>query len=121
MDLNWGSPIDLFTANSVDIFLIKLRSVSLPLNLETASLGAGTAYIIYPNPAGSLITIQSSEWNENADVKVFNSSGQLVLTQHYGNNLTVELGLDVPNGIYLVTIENGRGVKVQQKIVKQAN
>lgn len=69
---------------------------------------------VYPNPTNSLIYIKSHE--SLRDVKVFDASGQLVLTPKRINN-TMNLAPLVP-GFYFISIETEAGT-ITKSIVKQ--
>ena len=75
---------------------------------------------IYPNPAKEQITVNlPSEMNENVDIKIFNTLGVNVLSQHNVNGGQIDMNISgLPTGTYVVRcIKNN---KVISKIfVKQ--
>jgi hypothetical protein len=71
---------------------------------------AGEELLIYPNPAGQYIAIAGNiEDNGKIKIMMFNISGQLVLQSDQYNAMQNSLDISVlPEGIYMVRIENGR-------------
>jgi len=63
-------------------------------------------FSIYPNPVNDFIYIESNGKNEQIDVSIINTSGQLMLTKNY-NNVSDKIKLDLSGfdkGMYLVRI-----------------
>ena len=59
---------------------------------------------IYPNPANETIRLSlPSYMNENADIKIFNTLGVTVLSQHHtqGENINIDIN-SLPAGVYVV-------------------
>jgi len=67
--------------------------------------------LIYPNPANNIVTISGTDI---ANVKIFNSMGQLILTKHNTNSIDVS---ELTNGIYILSIELSIGHIIQKKII----
>lgn len=77
------------------------------------------ALSIYPNPASSTITIETSATpNNNTFMTLNNLSGQQMIRQQMTEQQTTINILDLPQGIYFVKVSNERMVEVQ-KIIKQ--
>lgn len=68
---------------------------------------------IYPNPANSMLNIQSS--TQIQSVELFNIQGQLVIKEGNVNQINVS---SLTNGVYMIRIATDNGVKVQ-KFVKE--
>jgi len=68
---------------------------------------------IYPNPANSMLNIQSS--TQIQSVELFNIQGQLVIKEGNVNQINVS---SLTNGVYMIRIATENGVKVQ-KFVKE--
>lgn len=61
------------------------------------------SFSVYPNPTNGIITVQLNQVSTDAQIEIFNATGQLVATAPpLGNTITVELPEE--NGIYLVRI-----------------
>lgn len=58
-----------------------------------------TNFTVYPNPVSTTITLQSNIDIQNAEIKIFNLLGELVLTQSKNRNATVDVET-LTNGIY---------------------
>jgi hypothetical protein len=73
---------------------------------------------IIPNPSNEMITISSPAINVNAQLSIFNVSGEKVLERQQKDN---ETHLDIsalPRGVYFVRVQNEEMVEVE-KIIKQ--
>lgn len=80
----------------------KVRSVQLN------DLSTSGSFIIYPNPANDLITIQANP-QELAQVTIYNTFGQLILRNQPNESGANEMTIDVsilPAGIYFVKTLN---------------
>jgi hypothetical protein len=74
---------------------------------------AGEELLIYPNPARQFIAINGNiEDNGKINIKMFNISGQLVLQSDQYSTINHSLDISVlPEGMYMVRIENGREIQ----------
>jgi hypothetical protein len=66
---------------------------------------------IYPNPASDIINITGADI---ANIKIFNSMGQLISNQNHKNEINVS---EFQNGIYLFSVEVSTGHIIQKKII----
>ncbi|MCL2435760.1 MAG: T9SS type A sorting domain-containing protein [Lentimicrobiaceae bacterium] len=66
--------------------------------------------LIYPNPTNNIVNISGIDV---ANVKIFNSIGQLVLNQHNTNAINVSA---LQNGIYILSVKTSTGSIIQKKI-----
>ncbi|MDR1793491.1 MAG: T9SS type A sorting domain-containing protein [Bacteroidales bacterium] len=83
-------------------------SFSNPLAVEEMAL---TSMSVYPNPANDILTIELAE---NANVSVFNVTGQQVLTNALSagtNRLDVST---LAEGLYFMKIQSGSAIKTQK-------
>jgi hypothetical protein len=72
----------------------------------------------FPNPAGDQLNVWVDGVDRNADIKVYNLMGKLVM-QRQSNTMMTQLNISkFPAGIYLLNVNNGRETKVA-KFVKQ--
>ena len=71
---------------------------------------------IYPNPAVNNLQIDISP-NKAGQIKIFDSSGRLVITQTVFENIVDVSGLK--RGMYFVDVSTEQGIIYQQKIFKQ--
>ena len=73
---------------------------------------------IYPNPAGSLFTIEGATL-QNAMLSINNMVGELVLQKRQLSNGKNEMDIsNLSKGIYIIKVENTQGIK-QQKLIKE--
>jgi hypothetical protein len=101
---------------------IKCNGETIPLNVVTraVTINPGTVGInskqrnplyVYPNPASDLMYISFSKINVlNSEIKIYNATGNLMLTK-----ITSEKNIQLPirelsNGIYFLSIQNSEGV-----------
>ena len=76
---------------------------------------------IYPVPVNNVLKFHYSTRNlqNNANIKLYNIFGSLILEEELGSNLNGELNVsDIPAGIYLLTFTNGEEF-VTKKIIVQ--
>jgi len=82
--------------------------VTLDVVLGVNELGSHNAILVYPNPASEFIRIQAN--HQLNVVKLFNSTGQLVITRRIdGQTANIETSTLVP-GIYLMQVESAAGI-----------
>ncbi len=93
---------------------------SVPSNSDTAYFATGISehpgkYLkIFPNPVSDVVTISSKALINR--IKLFTSTGQLIIdTDVQDNNFRIEMS-DFEKGIYLIKVETTNGVVVEQII-----
>lgn len=74
--------------------------------------------ILYPNPTDGKIAIDLGKDTDEVTLTVQSPSGQIVKQNQYKNQQLLELYLDVPDGIYLISIVS-KNKKAIMKVVKQ--
>lgn len=72
--------------------------------------------LVYPNPTSGIINIINNGEVAIKDVIVTNSLGQVIDQTNEKNKLNIS---NLPNGIYLVRIEDINGNRASYKIVKE--
>lgn len=76
-----------------------------------------TQFNAYPNPTNGSVTIQLEQYSADAQIEIFNSLGQLVISEKPQNtNAMIELPEE--NGIYLIRVTQN-GVGYTTRIVKE--
>lgn len=73
---------------------------------------------LYPNPTNGKITIDLGAVYDNIVLTVKSHTGQVVKQKYYKNQQVLELNLDVPNGVYFISLASNNK-KAILKIVKQ--
>ena len=76
--------------------------------------------IMYPNPARTSISIQSSVIGNQSAISIYNALGQLVyqLTNQPVTQLTIDIST-LPTGLYYLTLQSDEGVAVKKfEIIK---
>ncbi len=78
-------------------------------------------FILYPNPAKDLVSINFNEvLSENMSISIFDIQGKLVLSKK-SLDLDNEASLDISNlesGMYFVKLKNGQQLATKKLIVK---
>ncbi len=84
-----------------------------------SELGIGNKVQLYPNPAGSFVTIQAARSLSNATIRLVNMVGQPVAlyTGQHGASCTLDMNRYAP-GVYFVEISEGVR-KIRMKMVKE--
>jgi len=73
---------------------------------------------LFPNPAGDQLNVLVEGVDKNAEIKVYNLMGKLVM-QRQSSNLLTQLDISkFPAGIYLLNVNNGKEIKAA-KFIKQ--
>jgi len=79
---------------------------------------ASAAFIVFPNPATDMITIQCSSDKEMDKIELMDIQGKLKQAQSSGNSTEKQLDISMlPGGIYFIKITSGKDV-VYKKVVK---
>jgi len=108
---SWGWAIDN----------LKIQTDNVITGIDPQSLER--KYAVYPNPlTGSDLHIGNTTIGENIEAKLYNNSGQLVLSQRlqYSEDLSFNLPLSIKDGLYhLIIISNDK--KEGHKIMIQRN
>lgn len=73
---------------------------------------------LYPNPTTGNVFIDFGELKQNIKATVTNSIGQVVLTQNYVSTKSINFDLDLPKGLYFLTLESD-GEVISKKLIKQ--
>lgn len=72
---------------------------------------------LYPNPTHGNFTIDLGNQVSTAKVEVIDLIGQIIFSQTFTNSKILNLSIDAPNGIYLVSISAGEFKKIV-KVIK---
>lgn len=122
---NWSfncsclSPADMITSTATDL---KGNTSEFSLNssivLEVNNISLDTELLLYPNPAGSLFTIEFPDTKfKNSDYQIMNVFGQIVMTGHLKeikNNVEINF---LPAGVYYLKL-NCETESIVRKIMK---
>ncbi len=74
---------------------------------------------LFPNPANDLITISGLQDDFKGTIYIYNSIGQMLLTeQKTGSQISIETG-NLNSGIYFIKIKNENGEVITRKFIKQ--
>jgi hypothetical protein len=77
----------------------------------------GSAFIIYPNPAKNIITIEGLKGNES--IQLYSTTGQLFKNEKAGGPALILDISEIAVGVYRVTITDSNGNRTTQKILKE--
>ncbi|WP_165828304.1 zinc-dependent metalloprotease [Chryseobacterium phosphatilyticum] len=75
---------------------------------------------IYPNPSDGNFFIKSRNIKGNVKVTMLDASGRLIYSSTYkseGNN-TKELNVNVPKGVYIISIDSSKGIYNSKLVIK---
>ncbi|WP_160136790.1 reprolysin-like metallopeptidase [Chryseobacterium sp. c4a] len=75
---------------------------------------------VYPNPSDGNFFIKSQNIKGEVKVTLFDSSGRLIYSSAYqsqGNN-TKELNVNVPKGVYVISISSSKGIYNSKMVIK---
>jgi len=75
------------------------------------------SFTLYPNPASSIFTIESTSGLQNFEMKIFDILGEVVLTTNFSKLTTVDIS-KFTNGVYFLQVKS-QNLFFHQKIIKQ--
>jgi hypothetical protein len=98
----------------------KTANISIDINTGIKTIDVSNAISVYPNPVTDnlQIEINSEVRGENADLRVYDVVGNLVMEKSITANKTNINVSALPSGVYVIKIETGNEV-VMKKIVKE--
>jgi hypothetical protein len=73
---------------------------------------------IYPNPTNGVINIEGLNPEVSSTVSIFNSIGKMVLSQQITSEIEKMDMVDLPNGLYIIQVQNKDGLVSSYKINK---
>jgi hypothetical protein len=88
--------------------------------IRSAQLNNSSLFNYFPNPADQLITIRSNELN-NAEIRVYNSIGELVYeTNEHTNASVVTINTQqFAEGIYFIHFQTASQLEIQKISIKR--
>jgi fibronectin type 3 domain-containing protein len=92
-----------------------VRSAALNAIIES---GDASKIIVYPNPVTDKVNIRLQLGDNAALLKVYNSTGVIVITRNLTNNTSTISLSGLPAGMYFIRVANGKDL-ITKKIVKQ--
>jgi Secretion system C-terminal sorting domain/Bacterial pre-peptidase C-terminal domain/Fibronectin type III domain len=118
----YAKVIPVGTANSAtSCYTLKVQTGTASRTIATATpenVNPEFAINLFPNPAGDQLNVSMEGVERNAEIKVYNLMGKLVM-QRQTNTLLTQLNISkFPAGIYLLNVNNGSETKAA-KFVKQ--
>lgn len=87
--------------------------------IESQEADAERAWILYPNPASDLVTIELPENEEEAVVSVFTLTGQMVAQQVTSSARLTLNTREIANGTYFLNVQLSSGENLTKKIIIQ--
>ncbi|MEX1189055.1 MAG: T9SS type A sorting domain-containing protein [Bacteroidia bacterium] len=111
---NVSSLIILQESGSKEVIQAKEAGIDdVPLTIQKAK---NIEFSIFPNPASSKVTIQSSS-NDNSHFEIYNALGKKLKSGTFNNLAEIKID-DLLHGVYFVKISSGNKEKVQRLLVK---
>ena len=78
----------------------------------------GEALSIYPNPTNGGVNIGLGKEYDNVEIRLFNLSSQLIITNQLGTQKEVYMDLNIPAGIYTMHILIDGEAKAAVKVLR---
>jgi hypothetical protein len=110
---------DFLDPKQLDIFVMKVNSDGVIVNVsENTSLTRSEA-IVYPNPAQDFIIVDFSLLYQTANLQLVDLAGRTVLERVItANDRQVDI-TDIPAGTYVYRIYNDKGLEVSGKLMAE--
>jgi hypothetical protein len=105
---------NLIAAGEADVFILKWNQITLGLQANSIN----THLSAFPNPTNGPLTLTGKDPFRNPTLTVRNIHGQEVFHKSYSATDRIELNLDVPAGLYIAELLDGRQ-KATIKLIKQ--
>ena len=74
--------------------------------------------IIYPNPTNGYFYIDLGENQKNATITITNLLGKLILSKTYIDSQLLDIKLEEPTGVYILTVESGKKEAIIRLVIK---
>lgn len=112
------SAADQYALQIDDILITDLTAVS------NEDLVENTVFQLYPNPASDLLHLQvnSDTFIEDAEVRMYDMSGKLILSQSFKGIQNEDITFDVvdfPNGIYIVNFVSDNKISTEKVVISR--
>ncbi len=107
-------------SNSYGRNRFSLNVIDAPNAIHQVNAVENARMQLIPNPAHSTVKVSFDKLSEIATVRLTDITGKVVYTQDVNNNngsVVINLN-DIPNGIYIVTLQ-GQNTRVVEKLIKQ--
>ncbi len=113
VDLRAYQGQDIYVAivhfNCTDQFMLNVDNIRLYRTYDAVNDNTAARLSVYPNPSEGTVVIEGT-----GTLSVTNALGQRMLTRDIEERTTLEL----PTGLYFISVENEKGVSVNKLIVK---
>jgi hypothetical protein len=101
----WNTPVDynkwIHNIGSLRLFALQRPAVIFNQLADHSY----HPFAIFPNPATGFFRIDFFDSEENADIDIFSSTGQLVHSQHLAGSERVSLHSGLKSGLYLIQVK----------------
>ena len=67
---------------------------------------------IFPNPTNGNISLDMTQCEHSTELKIIDLTGRVIRSMLYQKNQLIDLNLEVPSGMYLLSIESGNNKSV---------
>jgi hypothetical protein len=102
-----------------DVIIIKVNYEGHIVNIgESPALQAREA-ILYPNPGGECLNVRLGQQHAEGLLILYSITGQLVLTLHLNNFITIINTQHLPSGSYIYKINNAKGLNESGVWIKE--
>lgn len=98
-------------SNDCDIYCLENK-------VDNENIFENSTFQFFPNPTSGNINIIADKNYKDLVVKVYNLSGQELMSKNYKNTQHIDFELEASSGIYFITIEEEGNVFQRFKIIK---
>ena len=88
----------------VDIKNIYFAKTDLTVNIHELNFD-NKSFRVYPNPTNGSFTVSTPNNNANIEITICNLQGQIIYKKAYSNTSNVNIDLEIPQGVYFVTVK----------------
>lgn len=106
---NFRIPLDDFYAVIINKGQCKDTSDCLLALLSDVKSIEKPSFVVYPNPTTGVVDIVFNQYNENANLLVYTSTGRLVIEQRTNGVSRLQLSLPDQLGVYFIHVETENG------------
>ena len=110
----WGSVLVMIKtdADACEVPGCRLTSSTDPSVIEDNNIN------VFPNPVIDELNISVADNHDFYKIKLFSVEGKLIRETEFYNTTKIQLS-DLRRGVYLVELENQKGIKTTKKIIKE--
>lgn len=123
MDYSGGACQNSFTKGQVNVMRAVLRNFrpnlydTLLTNIQEKRAKVQTQLHCFPNPSNGSLTVDLRSFENPVNLHVRNKLGQVVFRKLNVKNEQIRMNLNLPRGIYFISVEDEEKYQASQKLV----